>query len=86
MNKADQYQLSVRDQGRGIAPENLERIFEPFYTTGHGLGGTGLGLSIVHNLVTNALKGQIEVKSRPGEGTQFTISFPRSAPAVDFGD
>jgi signal transduction histidine kinase len=81
MNKADQYQLSVRDQGRGISQENIKKIFEPYFTTGQALGGTGLGLSIVHNLVTNRLKGQIKVKSRAGKGTTFILTFPRTIPA-----
>ena len=68
------------DDGRGIAPENLPKIFDPFFTTGRDRGGTGLGLHIVYNLVTARLHGSIEVESRPGRGTQFTIHIPPTVP------
>ncbi len=74
------YRLSVRDQGVGFSRENKERAFEPFFTTGKAIGGTGLGLSIVHDLVTNALKGEIQLKSEAGKGTVFEIIFPRVVP------
>jgi signal transduction histidine kinase len=70
----------VKDSGRGIPFENQSRIYEPFFTTGKSSGGTGLGLSIVHNLVTNALKGEIKLKSEEGMGTEFTVIFPREVP------
>ena len=70
--------LTVSDNGQGIDPDNLKRIFEPFFTTRMGSGGTGLGLSIVHNIVHDMLKGRIEVSSKIGEGTQFTIFLPLS--------
>jgi signal transduction histidine kinase len=78
INQEDQYQLTVLDHGRGISTENLSRIFEPFFTTGRAVGGTGLGLAIVHNLVVNALNGEIKVKSKPEKGTEFTVTFPRA--------
>ena len=70
------YHLSARDEGRGIRPADLERLFEPFFTTGRSTGGTGLGLAIVHNLVTNSLGGTITVRSAVGEGTTFDIHLP----------
>jgi two-component system, cell cycle sensor histidine kinase and response regulator CckA len=67
--------LRIRDTGDGIAPEDLDRIFDPYFTT-KGIGvGTGLGLSVVHGIV-NDLKGAITVSSEPRKGTTFTILFP----------
>ncbi len=71
------YCLTVKDHGKGIPKENQARVFEPFFTTGGSIGGTGLGLAIVHNLVTNALNGEIKLKSEMGKGTEFIIIFPR---------
>ena len=68
-------QLTVRDTGEGIKTEDLERIFEPYFTTKVQTGGTGLGLSVVHGIVTS-IGGAITVQSRPGEGTLFTIHLP----------
>jgi two-component system, sensor histidine kinase and response regulator len=66
--------LSILDQGPGIPPDVLNRIFEPYFTT-KALTGTGLGLAIVSRLV-KAHHGLVHVKSRPGEGTRFTIYLP----------
>ena len=67
----------VSDTGCGIPPENLEKIFEPFFTTKSGSGGTGLGLSITYGLVQD-LGGEIDIESKVGEGTTFTIILPLS--------
>lgn len=69
--------LTVQDFGRGIAPEHLEQIFTPFFTTGRSQGGTGLGLAIVKNIVTDVLKGAITVESELERGTTFTVTFPQ---------
>jgi signal transduction histidine kinase len=71
------YCLSVKDSGRGISLEDQARIFEPFFTTGKSMGGTGLGLAIVNNLVMNAFKGEIKLKSEEGKGSEFIVIFPR---------
>ncbi|WP_452005962.1 sensor histidine kinase [Azospirillum largimobile] len=73
----DMVELSVADDGNGIAQEVLPKIFDPFFTTRRGSGGSGLGLHIVYNLVTGRLHGTIGVESRPGQGTRFTLRFPR---------
>ena len=70
--------LTVRDTGCGIAPENLKRIFDPFYTTKPVGVGTGLGLAISHGIVTG-LGGEIEVESEPGRGSTFRVSLPAAA-------
>ncbi|WP_020564930.1 response regulator [Methylosarcina fibrata] len=79
----EQFVLTVRDYGAGIAEEHAARIFEPFFTTGRGRGGTGLGLAVVNNLVTLAMRGQISVASEPGAGTCFTVIFPKTAQGTE---
>ena len=70
----EQVRLSVRDFGKGIPSEDLERIFEPFYSTKDG--GTGIGLAMVQRIVEEH-GGEIEVFSSTGEGTRFVIELPR---------
>ena len=73
-------ELSVRDNGLGIPPENQRRIFDPFFTTRLGQGGSGLGLHIVHNIVGGVLGGKIKVHSTLGQGTEFCMTLPIVAP------
>ncbi len=68
--------ISVQDNGCGIPQENLDKIFNPFFTTKPPGQGTGLGLSLCHNLVAG-MGGAILVDSRPGQGTTFTVRLPR---------
>ncbi|MEW4487945.1 HAMP domain-containing sensor histidine kinase [Thalassoglobus sp. JC818] len=80
----DQYaEISIKDQGSGISPDVLPRIFERFYTTKsadeHGQGGTGLGLSLCRE-VMEAHGGRIRVETAVGHGTQFSLRFPTVAP------
>lgn len=77
-NSDGQFTLVVRDYGQGIGRENLSRVFDPFFTTGRGKGGTGLGLAIVHSIVTSILKGTISVSSELGQGTSFSVTFPKT--------
>ncbi len=67
--------IEFSDNGCGINPEKLERIFEPFYTTREDSGGTGLGLAVVAEIIWKG-GGSISVKSDPGHGTVFTILYP----------
>ena len=67
--------LTVTDDGVGMSAATQARIFEPFFTTKAGSGGTGLGLAMVYSLVRNG-GGNLEVESRPGEGTTFRLYFP----------
>ncbi|MBK3803929.1 PAS domain S-box protein, partial [Azospirillum brasilense] len=78
----DQVELTVADDGLGIPSDILPKIFDPFFTTRRGSGGSGLGLHIVYNLVTGTLRGTITVQSIPGEGTRFTLRFPRVTPTA----
>ncbi len=74
---SDEIHVSVADNGKGIAPERLTRIFEPFYTTKEPGRGTGLGLSVCHRIIKQH-GGQIRVESQIGVGSEFTISLPLS--------
>jgi signal transduction histidine kinase len=67
--------LEVRDTGAGIAEEDLGHVFDPFFTTKDPDLGTGLGLMICHRIVSEH-GGSIEVRSRPGEGTTFSVLLP----------
>ena len=75
----EQWVLSVRDQGCGIAAEHLPRLFERFYRVDKARsrqsGGTGLGLAIVKHIV-KAHGGTVSVESTPGQGSTFSIRLP----------
>ena len=72
--------IVVKDNGKGIAPEALPKIFKPFFTTRKE--GTGLGLSLANGIVRSH-GGTIEARSALGEGTQFRIQLPIERPPLD---
>jgi signal transduction histidine kinase len=74
--KEDTIHIDVTDTGKGIPHEDLQRIFDPFYTTKNS--GTGLGLSVVLRII-RTYNGKIEVKSEVGKGTTFSVSLPLPA-------
>ena len=78
--EGDRVLLTCSDNGAGISPEHLERLFIPFFSTKIGNGGTGMGMAIVQNLVTKTLGGSITVASTPGQGTRFDLVLPRTLP------
>jgi signal transduction histidine kinase/putative methionine-R-sulfoxide reductase with GAF domain len=73
-------ELTIQDSGIGIPPEDIDKLFDPFFSTKEG--GIGLGLSIAHRIIDQH-HGKIEVESKPGKGTLFTISLPISSEEED---
>ena len=67
--------LELSDDGVGIPAQNLDRIFEPFFSTKGASSGTGLGLSVVYGIVRQH-QGEVKVESKPGQGASFKLSFP----------
>lgn len=81
----DAVEVRIRDNGVGIEPEIKNKLFQPFFTTKPTGEGTGLGLSISYDIVTQQHGGMIEVDSRVGEFTEFTIRLPRHQQAAATG-
>ena len=71
----DEVLMEISDSGKGIPPEQLARLFEPFYTARPG--GLGLGLTTTRSIL-NSHQIKLEVRSTVGEGTTFTLRFPRT--------
>ncbi len=77
LHEGDRAVLTVEDTGRGISPEDLPRVFDPFFTRTEG--GTGLGLSIVHGIVERH-GGRVTLESSPGVGTRVRVEIPAVSP------
>ncbi len=78
--QADRVHLVYRDDGVGIPPEMVDRVFDPFFTTRLGEGGSGLGMYIVFNLITGLLGGTLSLKNREGGGFELAMDLPCVAP------
>jgi two-component system NtrC family sensor kinase len=75
----DTVEIRIRDNGTGIPPEVKDRMFNPFFTTKPAGEGTGLGLSMSHDIIVKQHGGSIEVRTEPGQFTEFTIILPRTS-------
>ncbi|MBA4192814.1 MAG: hypothetical protein C0467_33035 [Planctomycetaceae bacterium] len=79
VREPDAVVIVVEDRGRGIAAEDIDRVFDPFFRGSEvkraGIGGVGLGLAVAARIVT-AFGGRIGVKGRPGGGSRFVVRFP----------
>ncbi|MGD8756707.1 MAG: ATP-binding protein, partial [Desulfobacterales bacterium] len=86
IGKGDYVVLTVKDNGIGISPEDIERIFEPFYTKkSMGRSGTGLGMAVVWGTVKDH-RGYIDIKSKEGKGTAINLYFPVTRQELDRDD
>jgi signal transduction histidine kinase len=79
---AEHARIRVRDEGKGIAPENLPRLFEPFFTTKDVGDGTGLGLAVTYGIVREH-GGWIGVASQVDHGSTFTVHLPLARPRAE---
>ena len=77
--------LRIADNGRGIEPDILHKIYEPYFTTGSEADSSGLGLFMVHGIITR-MGGKIECESVLGQGTVFSITLPIKERANDILD
>jgi signal transduction histidine kinase len=71
----DQLEVDVQDTGCGISPENMKKLFTPFFTTKREVKGVGLGLAVSYGIIQRH-RGRIDVQSKEGEGTTFKVCFP----------
>jgi len=77
-NHQDWVEIRVRDNGKGIPAEIIDKVFNPFFTTKPTGKGTGLGLSLSYDIVVQEHRGEIKVKSVEGEYAEFTILIPKN--------
>ncbi|MCA1381757.1 GAF domain-containing protein [Bradyrhizobium sp. BRP23] len=78
-DRGDDVEITIRDNGTGIADDVKEKMFNPFFTTKPAGEGTGLGLSMTHDIVVKQHCGTIDVATEPGKFTEFTIVLPRKS-------
>jgi signal transduction histidine kinase len=86
INHEDNIEIVFRDNGTGIPQEMMDKIFNPFFTTKPAGEGTGLGLSICYDIVRNIHKGEIQVDSKEGEYTDFSIFLPKHVDVENEGN
>ncbi len=75
----DRVEIAFEDTGRGLSPQELDQIFQPFYSTKKGAPGLGLGLSICQKIL-DRYGGRLVVESQPGEGTRVSVTLPHTEP------
>ena len=81
--EGERVEVAIRDNGIGIKPEEMELIFQPFFTTKQAVKGTGLGLSVSYGIVKSH-GGEIRVVSQPNQGATFTLMLPiKGRPETD---
>tara|TARA_Y100001963_G_scaffold81282_1_gene112718 strand:- start:141 stop:1889 length:1749 start_codon:yes stop_codon:yes gene_type:complete len=78
LDEDDNVDIKYSDNGKGLSPDQLEKLFHPFFTTKRDQGGSGLGTHITYNLVRQTLGGSIQVSSEPGKGLHYHICFPKN--------
>ncbi|WP_121357051.1 sensor histidine kinase [Flavisolibacter nicotianae] len=74
--EGNQILITVKDNGTGMSPKVVDKVFQPFFTTRPAGEGTGLGLSLSYDVVTKGHGGELKVESREGTGTEFIVSIP----------
>jgi signal transduction histidine kinase len=84
-NGGGNIEVAIHDTGHGVSPENLNKIFMPFFTTKQIGQGTGLGLAIAYGIV-KMHRGSIDVESKQGEGTTFVVKLPLVNPSKSGGE
>ncbi|QQN66402.1 GAF domain-containing protein [Bradyrhizobium diazoefficiens] len=82
-DRGERIEIRIRDNGTGIPDDVKAKMFNPFFTTKPAGEGTGLGLSMSHDIIVKQHGGSIEVATRPGEFTEFTILLPRKSSFLD---
>ncbi len=78
IDENDSVCIIYKDNGQGIKPEDLNKVFKPFFTTKRNKGGTGLGMNIVYNIINQKLGGNIQLSSDYGAGVAFKICLPKT--------